>query len=219
MTEGDFVVVTRGEPHVIYSDRQTKPVPIHGPRPTPARLGVVRHGGNTQPLSTMICGNFTVSRPSHGSVLELLPPVLHLKPAADGDWLEAILQRMVSESALERPGQARRALTTDGSALRRGAPKLDQVSRSRRRRMAWRDSGPAYRTGASLDPRTTGWSLDPSQPRAACRARSLGVFGSLHQARRPAHAALPDRTPHDGGCVSARNNRRGDRADCAPGRL
>jgi AraC-like DNA-binding protein len=53
----------------------------------------------------MICGNFTVARPSRGSVLELLPPLLLLKPAEDGGWLEAILQRMVSESASERPGQ------------------------------------------------------------------------------------------------------------------
>jgi AraC-like DNA-binding protein len=53
----------------------------------------------------MICGNFTVAQPSRGSVLELLPPVLLLKPTEDGGWLEAILQRMVSESALERPGQ------------------------------------------------------------------------------------------------------------------
>jgi AraC-like DNA-binding protein len=35
----------------------------------------------------------------------LLPPVLLLKPTTDGGWLEAILQRMVSESAFERPGQ------------------------------------------------------------------------------------------------------------------
>ena len=34
MTEGDFVVVTRGEPHVIYSDRRTKPLRIRGSRPT-----------------------------------------------------------------------------------------------------------------------------------------------------------------------------------------
>jgi AraC-like DNA-binding protein len=53
----------------------------------------------------MVCGNFTVARPSHSGVLELLPPVLLLKPAEDAGWLEAILQRMVSESALERPGQ------------------------------------------------------------------------------------------------------------------
>jgi AraC-like DNA-binding protein len=37
--------------------------------------------------------------------MELLPPVLLLKPTADRGWLEAILRRMVSESALERPGQ------------------------------------------------------------------------------------------------------------------
>jgi len=105
MTEGDFVVVTRGEPHVMYSDRRTKPFPILGFDRLSAHPGVIRHGGRAQPLSTMICGNFTVSRPSRGSVLELLPPVLLLKPAADGDWLESILQRMVRESALERPGQ------------------------------------------------------------------------------------------------------------------
>jgi AraC-like DNA-binding protein len=104
MTEGDFVVVTRGEPHVIYSDRRTKPFPVLDLDRPPAHLGVVRHGGSAQPLSTMICGNFTVARPSRGSVLELLPPVLLLKPE-DGEWLEAILQRMVSESAFERPGQ------------------------------------------------------------------------------------------------------------------
>ena len=106
MTEGDFVVVTRGEPHVIYSDRRTKPLPVLDLDRLDGRLGVVRHGGSAQPLSTIICGNFTVARPSRGSVLELLPPVLLLKPMADGGWLEAILQRMVSEAAFERPGQS-----------------------------------------------------------------------------------------------------------------
>jgi AraC-like DNA-binding protein len=105
MTEGDLVVVTRGEPHLIYSDRGTKPFPIRDFDRLSDRLGVMRHGGSAEPLSTMICGNFTVSRPSRGSVLELLPPVLLLKPAADGAWLEAILRRMESEAALERPGQ------------------------------------------------------------------------------------------------------------------
>ncbi len=104
MAEGDFVVVTRGEPHLIYSDRRTKPLPVLDIDRMPGRLGVVRHDG-AQPFATMICGNFTVAQPSRGSVLELLPPVLLLKPAEDGGWLEAILQRMVSESALQRPGQ------------------------------------------------------------------------------------------------------------------
>jgi Cupin len=76
LTEGDFVVVTRGEPHLIYSDRRTKSLPI-----------------------------------------------------VDLDRLPA-------------------GLTTDRSALCRGAPKLDRVSQSRTRRMAWGDIGPTYRTGA-----------------------------------------------------------------------
>ena len=104
-TAGDFVVVTRGERHLIYSDRRTEPLPILEIDRLPQQLGVVRHGGRTKPLSTMICGNFTVSRPLCGSVLQLLPPLLVLKPTADGGWLEAILRRMVNESALERPGQ------------------------------------------------------------------------------------------------------------------
>jgi AraC-like DNA-binding protein len=105
MDAGDFVVVTRGERHLIYSDRRTEPLPILEIDRLPQQLGVVRHGGRTKPLSTMICGNFTVSRPLCGSVLQLLPPLLVLKPTADGGWLEAILRRMVNESALERPGQ------------------------------------------------------------------------------------------------------------------
>ncbi len=105
MTAGDLVVISRGEPHEIYLDRRTKPFSVIDLDRSSAHLGVVRHGGSAQPFSTMICGNFTVARPSRGSVLELLPPVLLLKPTEDGEWLEAILRRMVSESARERPGQ------------------------------------------------------------------------------------------------------------------
>jgi AraC-like DNA-binding protein len=105
MTEGDLVVVTRGVPHAFYTDRLTTPLSVVDLDRSRPYSGVIRHGGDGQPSSTMICGNFTMSRPSRGSVMELLPPVLLLKPAADGDWLEAILQRMVSESAIERPGQ------------------------------------------------------------------------------------------------------------------
>jgi hypothetical protein len=90
---------------VIYSDRQTKPFPIRDLDRPPAHLGVVHHGGGALPFSTMICGHFTLSQPLRGRVLELLPPLLLLKPKTDDDWLEAILQRMVSESAVERPGQ------------------------------------------------------------------------------------------------------------------
>ena len=106
MTAGDFVVISRGEPHELYSDRRTTPFSVIDLDRSSAHLGVVRHGGTAPPYATMICGKFTVAQPSRGSVLELLPPVLLLKPTEDGEWLEAILRRMVSESAHQRPGQA-----------------------------------------------------------------------------------------------------------------
>lgn len=105
MTAGDFVVISRGEPHDFYSDRRAKALSVLDLDRSSAHLGVVRHGGSAQPHSTMICGKFTVARPSRVSVLELLPPILLLKPAEDGEWLEAILRRMVDESARGRPGQ------------------------------------------------------------------------------------------------------------------
>lgn len=105
MTGGDFVVITRGEPHVFYSDRGAEPLRIMDIDRSSPRVGFVQHGGRAKPLSTMLCGNFTVSRPLFGNVLELLPPVLLLKPTADAGWLEAILRRLISESATERPGQ------------------------------------------------------------------------------------------------------------------
>jgi Cupin len=97
MTEGNFVAITRGEPHAFYSDRGLTPSRIVDIDRVSPRLGVLRHDSRAQPLSTLICGNFTVSRPSFGSVLELLPPVLLLKPTADRGWREALLRRMVPE--------------------------------------------------------------------------------------------------------------------------
>src|ERR1700722_14044129 len=58
MTKGDFVVVTQGEPHLIYSDRQTKPLQIVDLDRAAGQLISVRHGGDAEPLSKMICGYF-----------------------------------------------------------------------------------------------------------------------------------------------------------------
>jgi AraC-like DNA-binding protein len=105
MAEGDFVLVVRGEPHLLRSGQRTKSIPLVDLDRWPAHVGLVRHGGGRKPFSTMICGRFGLSRPTPGNVLELLPPVLHLRPAADREWLETILRRMVTEAALQRPGQ------------------------------------------------------------------------------------------------------------------
>src|SRR6201995_5559391 len=58
LTAGELVVVTRGEPHVFYSDRRAKPLRIIDIDRSSPRLGVVRHGTRTKQPATMICGNF-----------------------------------------------------------------------------------------------------------------------------------------------------------------
>ena len=206
-------------PTVIYSDRGTKPLPILDLDRLPARLGVVRHGGGAQPFSTMICGNFTVARPSRGSVLELLPPVLLLKPTEDGGWLEAILRRMVSESALERPGQ-RVALSRLTEVL------FVEVLRS------WIKSlgpGEGGWLGAMADPHI-GPALQLIHERPD-RPWTLGDLGHRVGLGRSAFSARFTKlvgqsmyryliaTPDGGGRVSTRNERRGDCTDREPCRL
>ena len=206
MTEGDFVVLTRGEPHVIYSDRRMKPLPVLDLDRPPTHHGVVRHGGGAQPLSTMICGNFTVARPSRGSLLELLPPVLLLKPTEDGGWLEAILQRMVSESAVERPGQgialSRLTEVLFVEVLRSWIKSLGPGEGGWVGAMADTHIGPALQLIHEQPDRP--WTRRPWAPRGA---RSLGFFGALHQARRPVHGPLSDRAPDDGSGSSTRIER------------
>ena len=104
MSAGDFVLVSRGEPHLLSCGRGTKPFPLLDLDRRPAHLGPVRHGGGEGPISTMICGLFSLSHPSRIGVLEALPPLLQLRPSNDG-WLELLLQRMVVESAVQHPGQ------------------------------------------------------------------------------------------------------------------
>jgi AraC-like DNA-binding protein len=167
----------------------------------------------------MICGHFTLSRPSRGSLLELLPPVLLLKPTADGDWLEAILQRMVSESARERPGQ-RVALSRMTEVL------FVEVLRS------WIKSlgpGEGGWLGAMADPHIgRALQLIHERPERPWTLRDLGHHVGLGRSAFSArftqlvgqsmHRYLIERRMAEAG-VSARNKRRGDCTDCNPRRL
>jgi AraC-like DNA-binding protein len=105
MSAGDFVIITRGDPHVMWSGRRTKPLSLLDLDRRPAHFGVIRHGGGQQPSSTVICGVFSLPRPLASSVLDLLPSVVNVTPATEDGWLEIILQRLVSESAAQRPGK------------------------------------------------------------------------------------------------------------------
>jgi AraC-like DNA-binding protein len=104
MLAGDLIVLTRGEPHLLYSDASAKPYPLLDLDRRPADAGVIRHGGKGKPPLTTLCGYFTARRSRNG-LMDLLPRVLHLKPETDNVWLDSILQRLAWESATQRPAQ------------------------------------------------------------------------------------------------------------------
>src|SRR5262249_15400710 len=56
MEAGDLIVLTRGEPHLLYSDAFAKPYPLLDLERPPAHGGVIHHGGKGKPPSTMLCG-------------------------------------------------------------------------------------------------------------------------------------------------------------------
>jgi len=209
MTAGDLVVISRGEAHQFYSDRGTPPFSVIDLDQSAAHLGVVRHGGSTPPYATMICGKFTVARPSRGSVLELLPPVLLLKPTEDGGWLESILRRMVSESAHQRPGQgvalSRLTEVLFVEVLRNWIKSLDPGEGGWLGAMADRHIGPALQLIHEQPDRP--WTLDDlgqrvGLGRSAFSARFTRLVGqSMYRylmARRMAEAAFLLETSDEG---------------------
>jgi len=122
MAEGDFVLVVRGEPHVLRSGRRTKPIPLANLDRWPAHVGLVHHGGGRKPFSTMICDRFSLSRPSPNNVMELLPPVLHLRPRRIETGSRRSCSGWYPRQPASRP--TRCALADDQGALCRGTEQL-----------------------------------------------------------------------------------------------
>ncbi len=74
--------------------------------------------------------------------------------------LRAILRRMVSESALERPGRRVALSRMSEVLLRRGVAKLDQTSPARRGGWLGAMGGPYIGRAPELIHERPGWALD-----------------------------------------------------------
>jgi len=161
-----------------------------------------------KPFSTMICGRFSLSRPSPSKRAGVATAGPAPGPAAERDWLETILRRMVAEAALQRPGQLAVPLANDRGALCRGAAQLIKVS----------CHGEGGWLGAIAD-RHIGKALQlihehPEHPwTLGALGRHVGLGRStfaarLYQARRPACVPLPRRASYGRGRTHARIGRR-----------
>jgi hypothetical protein len=104
---GDLALLPKGGRHVLRDDPGTRAVPIT--QILAAHDGasgrVVRHGGVGAPAS-IVAGRFTFEDGVGDSLLEGLPPLIHVK--SDGgtmvQWLEATLRFLATETALAQPG-------------------------------------------------------------------------------------------------------------------
>lgn len=108
LAAGDLVVVPHGAGHVLADtpDRPARPLAeLVGERASGGGCTVVR-GDGTGPETQLVCGAFAFERPDAHPLLELLPPLVHLRPAASAasEWLDATLRFLAWETREARPG-------------------------------------------------------------------------------------------------------------------
>ena len=110
---GDFVVLAKGQPHVIKDRESSTALPVaevlgkcasrKGCQPG----GIFRHGaGGGGPLTTLIGGCFRFEDGAKNPLVSALPAVVHVTSdyGTPVQWLEASLQFVASEMAAGQPG-------------------------------------------------------------------------------------------------------------------
>jgi AraC-like DNA-binding protein len=105
---GDLVVVPHGTGHTLTDSLATKARPIAEMTGHRASEGscVVMRGGGEGAETRLVCGSFRFERRKAHPLVELLPPLIHLRPAETpaAEWLEATLRFLAWETREARPG-------------------------------------------------------------------------------------------------------------------
>ncbi len=105
---GDLVVVPHGTGHTLADSLVTKARPLADMAGHRASEGgcVVMRGGGAGAETQLVCGSFRFERRDAHPLLELLPPLIHLRPAETpaADWLEATLRFLAWETRESKPG-------------------------------------------------------------------------------------------------------------------
>jgi len=107
ITGGDFVILPKGENHVLRDGRASRAVPLSQlvARPERAAGKVFRHGGGGA-ATAIVCCRFIQEGGIGDALLESLPPLIHVKSngSAAVQWLTATLQLLAEETANAHPG-------------------------------------------------------------------------------------------------------------------
>lgn len=104
---GDLVVVPHGSGHSLTDSLETKPRPFaEMARGRETGGCVVLRGGGTGAQTRLVCGSFRFERKDAHPLVELLPPLIHLRPAETpaAEWLAATLSFLAWETREAKPG-------------------------------------------------------------------------------------------------------------------
>jgi AraC-like DNA-binding protein len=106
---GDLVVVPHGTGHTLTDSLATKARPLAemaGRRASEGGCVVMRGGGGKGAETQLVCGSFRFERRDAHPLLELLPLLIHLRPAETpaAEWLEATLRFLAWETRESKPG-------------------------------------------------------------------------------------------------------------------
>jgi AraC-like DNA-binding protein len=108
LSAGDFVVVTRGDAHILRDAPSTPAVDIFGLAKscTPDRNAAFRAGGKGA-ITRLVCGGMQFESGTN-PILAFLPPLLHVRGIEDGSlpWLRLTTEHILSELEGGRPGAA-----------------------------------------------------------------------------------------------------------------
>jgi AraC-like DNA-binding protein len=108
LAAGDLVVVPHGAGHTLTDSLASKARPLSEMAGRGSSEGgcLVMRGGGEGAETRLVCGSFRFERKDAHPLVELLPPLIHLRPAEApaAEWLEATLRFLAWETRQARPG-------------------------------------------------------------------------------------------------------------------
>jgi AraC-like DNA-binding protein len=102
LSEGDLVVLPRGDAHLIrnpLTTRAAETVKCDGPN-----AQKVFRLGSDGPVTRLLCSSLRFANGTADRVLAILPPLLHLKPGTAAPWVEATVSQILEEFDSDRLG-------------------------------------------------------------------------------------------------------------------
>ena len=102
LNAGDSFVLPRGRPFGLASDLSVTPVDAGAIFPTPARGGVARFNGGGEFF--LVGSRFEIAGHRADLLLEMLPPIVHIRNESDQAALRWSVERMMQELREPQPG-------------------------------------------------------------------------------------------------------------------